>query len=69
MHTARRDPGRIYAVRLPVHIFRGRKIFPKYVVISFEKLESDDIAADDELMAISRNLIQKNREAYEVLAR
>lgn len=42
---------------------------PKYVVISFEKLESDDIAADDELMAISRNLIQKNREAYEVLAR
>ncbi len=42
---------------------------PKYVVISFEKLESDDTAADDELMAISRNLIQKNREAYEVLAR
>ena len=42
---------------------------PKYVVISFEKRESDDIAADDELMAISRNLIQKNREAYEVLAR
>lgn len=42
---------------------------PKYVVIEFSKLDSDQTAADQDVEAISRRLMKQNREAYEVLAK
>ena len=42
---------------------------PKYVVIEFSKLDSDQTAADQDVEAISRRLMKQNPEAYEVLAK
>ncbi|MCR5808805.1 MAG: type II toxin-antitoxin system Phd/YefM family antitoxin [Clostridiales bacterium] len=41
---------------------------PRYLLIEFGKAESEQIAADEDVMAISRRLIAKNKKAYEVLA-
>lgn len=42
---------------------------PRYLVIEFEAAEKEQLADDEDLMAISKRLIEKNREAYEVLAK
>ena len=42
---------------------------PRYLVIEFEAAEKEQLASDEDLMAISTRLIDKNREAYEVLAK
>ncbi len=42
---------------------------PRYLVIDFSKAESDSVAPDEDIMNISKRLIEQNREAYEVLAR
>lgn len=42
---------------------------PRYLVIEFSQAESVQEADDDDLMKISKRLIDKNREAYEVLAK
>lgn len=42
---------------------------PKYVVIEFSKLDSDQTASDQDVEAISKRLMNQNMEAYEVLAR
>ena len=42
---------------------------PRYLVIEFEAAEKEQLASDEDLMAISKRLIDKNREAYEVLAK
>ena len=42
---------------------------PRYLVIEFSQAESVQEADDDDLMKISRRLIDKNRAAYEVLAK
>ena len=42
---------------------------PRYLVIEFEAAEKEQLASDEDLMAISKRLIEKNREAYEVLAK
>lgn len=42
---------------------------PRYLVIDFSRAENDSIASDEDVMNISKRLIAKNKEAYEVLAK
>lgn len=42
---------------------------PRYVLIEFSQLESEQQADDEDVLAISKRLIEKNKQAYEVLAR
>ena len=42
---------------------------PRYLVIDFSKAEQDSDASDEDIMSISKRLIEQNREAYEVLAK
>lgn len=42
---------------------------PRYVLIEFSQLESEQQADDEDVLAISRRLMSKNKEAYEVLAK
>ena len=42
---------------------------PRYLVIEFSQAESVQEADDDDLIKISKRLIDKNRAAYEVLAK
>ena len=42
---------------------------PRYVLILFSQLESEQQASDEDVLAISRRLMAKNKEAYEVLAK
>lgn len=42
---------------------------PRYLVIEFGQAESEQLAADEDVMALSKRLIEKNRRAYEVLAK
>ena len=42
---------------------------PRYLVIDFSKAEDDTIASDEDILSISKRMIEQNREAYEVLAK
>ena len=42
---------------------------PRYVLIDFSQIESEQISADEEVLAVSRRLMEKNSEAYAVLAK
>lgn len=42
---------------------------PRYLVIDFSKAEADTTASDEDILSISKRLIEQNREAYEVLAK
>ena len=42
---------------------------PRYLVIDFGKAENDLIASDEDVLSISKKLIEQNKEAYEVLAK
>ncbi len=42
---------------------------PRYLLIEFEKAEKEQLADNEDLLAVSKRLIAKNREAYEVLAK
>ena len=42
---------------------------PRYLVIDFSQAEEEQLASDEDVMAISKRLIAKNREAYKVLAK
>ena len=39
------------------------------MVIDFSKADKDMIASDDDVLSISKQLMEQNREAYEVLAK
>ena len=41
---------------------------PRYLVIDFSKAEGESAVSDEDVLSISKQLIQQNREAYEVLA-
>lgn len=41
---------------------------PRYIVIEFSRAEQMQEAADEDVMSISKRLIEQNREAYKVLA-
>ena len=42
---------------------------PRYLLIEFEKAEKEQLADNQDLLTVSKRLIDKNREAYEVLAK
>ncbi len=42
---------------------------PRYLVIDFSKAEKDSAASDEDILSISKRLIEQNKEAYEVLAK
>ena len=42
---------------------------PRYIVMEFSAAERQQLAADEDVMAVSARLIEKNRAAYEELAR
>ena len=42
---------------------------PRYLVVEFGQAESEQLAADEDVMAISKRLIEKSRQAYEALAK
>lgn len=41
---------------------------PKYIIIEFKDVE-DEYASDEDILNISKDLMLKNKEAYEVLAK
>jgi antitoxin Phd len=51
----------------PVVILKNNS--PRYLVIEFDTAEKEQLADDEDLLEISKRLIAKNREAYEVLAK
>lgn len=42
---------------------------PRYLVIEFSKADESAVAPDEDVLAISKGLLKKNKEAYEVLAK
>lgn len=42
---------------------------PRYLLIEFSSAEKEQLARDEDISAISKRLIEKNRVAYEVLAK
>ena len=42
---------------------------PRYLVIEFNQAEQEQVMADEDVMSISRRIMEKNKDAYEVLAR
>ncbi|MDD7403681.1 MAG: type II toxin-antitoxin system Phd/YefM family antitoxin [Butyribacter sp.] len=40
---------------------------PRYLVIDFNKAEKEKIAATEDVLSVSEQIIQQNMEAYEVL--
>jgi len=42
---------------------------PRYLVIDFSRAEKEKMASTEDVNSISERLIEKNKEAYEVLAR
>lgn len=42
---------------------------PKYVIIKYTEFENVKIADDEDILSISRRLMNQNKEAYEELAK
>lgn len=42
---------------------------PRYVLMEFSQVEDEQQAKDEDLLEISKRLIAKNKQAYEVLAK
>lgn len=42
---------------------------PRYLIVEFSKAEREQLAIDEDIMSISKRLIDQNRQAYEVLAK
>ncbi len=42
---------------------------PRYLVIDFSKADKDAVASNEDVLSISKRLIEKNKETYEVLAK
>ena len=42
---------------------------PRYLVIDFSKADEDAAASNEDVLSISKRLIEKNKESYEVLAK
>ena len=42
---------------------------PRYILIEFNQAQREQTASDEDILALSKRLIEKNREAYEVLAK
>lgn len=42
---------------------------PRYVLMEFSQVEDEQRAKDEDILEISKRLIAKNKQAYEVLAK
>ena len=42
---------------------------PRYLLIEFNVAEEEQVAKNEDILEISKRLIEKNRDAYEVLAK
>ena len=42
---------------------------PRYLLIDFAQAEREQAMPDEDVMAVSRRILARNREAYEVLAK
>lgn len=42
---------------------------PRYLLIEFDAAEKEQFASDEDVLAVSKRLIAKNREAYKDLAK
>lgn len=42
---------------------------PRYLVMEFSSAEQEQLATNEDVMAVSKRLIEKNRQAYEALAK
>ena len=42
---------------------------PRYVLMEFSQVEDEQQAKDEDMLEISKRLIAKNKQAYEVLAK
>jgi len=42
---------------------------PRYLLIEFSQVEQEQTVSDEDVMIISRRIMEKNKEAYEVLAK
>ena len=42
---------------------------PRYVLMEFSQVEDEQQAKDEDILKISKRLIAKNKQAYEVLAK
>lgn len=51
----------------PVVILKNN--VPRYIVLEFSAAEEEQLASDEDVLAVSERLIKKNRQAYEVLAK
>ena len=46
-----------------------KKNVPRYVLMEFSQVEDEQQAKDEDILEISKRLIAKNKQAYEVLAK
>lgn len=51
----------------PVVILKNNS--PRYLLIEFNNAEKEQVANDEDVLAVSKRLIAKNRKAYEELAK
>lgn len=51
----------------PVVILKNN--VPRYIVLEFSAAEKEQLASDEDVLAVSERLVKKNRQAYEVLAK
>ncbi len=51
----------------PVVILKNNT--PRYLLVEFNNAEQEQLANDEDVLAVSKRLIAKNRKAYEVLAK
>jgi len=42
---------------------------PRYLLINFSQVEQEQTMPDEDVMIISRRIMEENKEAYEVLAK
>ena len=42
---------------------------PRYLLVEFHQAEREQLASDQDILALSKRLIDQNREAYEELAK
>lgn len=42
---------------------------PRYLIVEFEQAEQEQLAADEDVLSISKRLIAKNKQAYDILAK
>ncbi len=42
---------------------------PRYILMEFNQAESEQKTSDEDLLAVSKRLIEKNRQAYKELAK